>query len=109
MTADKKPHILVVEPNDITRKLIVGILTARGYGTYEALDGDAAVMEAKPLDMSCLLACWTGEAQGAPPVCLEEAIRSDQDLPPHLPVFTLKLPQERGLRQSAIRSLEPSR
>ena len=29
--------------------------------------------------------------------------------PPHLPVLTLKLPQESGLRQSAIRSREPSR
>ena len=29
--------------------------------------------------------------------------------PPHLPVFTLKFPQESGLRQSAIRSREPSR
>ena len=29
--------------------------------------------------------------------------------PPHLPVFTLKFPQAIGLRQSAIRSREPSR
>ena len=29
--------------------------------------------------------------------------------PPHRPVTTLKLPQDMGLRQSAIRSLDPSR
>jgi hypothetical protein len=29
--------------------------------------------------------------------------------PPHLPVLTLKLPHDKGLRQSEIRSLEPSR
>ncbi len=36
-------YILIVEPNDITRKLIAGILNSRGYGTYEALDGDGAL------------------------------------------------------------------
>jgi guanine deaminase len=36
-------HILVVEPNDITRKLIVGILNSRGFDTYEASDGGEAV------------------------------------------------------------------
>lgn len=29
--------------------------------------------------------------------------------PPHLPVLTLKLPQDIGLRQSEIRSREPSK
>lgn len=42
MTALDKGHILIVEPNDITRKLIVGILNKKGYATYEAKDGDAA-------------------------------------------------------------------
>lgn len=36
-------HILVVEPNDITRKLIVGILNNKGYETYEAVSGTEAV------------------------------------------------------------------
>lgn len=35
-------HILVVEPNDITRKLIVGILNNKGYETYEAVGGTEA-------------------------------------------------------------------
>lgn len=35
-------HILVVEPNDITRKLLVGILNKRGYETFEAKNGDDA-------------------------------------------------------------------
>lgn len=38
-----KGYILVVEPNDITRKLIVGILANNGYGTYEAANGTEAV------------------------------------------------------------------
>ena len=37
-------HILVVVPNDITRKLIVGILTNRGYEAYEAVNGDEALI-----------------------------------------------------------------
>ncbi len=36
-------HILVVEENDITRKLIVGILNKRGVETYEAENGTAAL------------------------------------------------------------------
>lgn len=36
-------HILIVENNDITRKLIVGILNNKGYETYEAKSGDEAV------------------------------------------------------------------
>lgn len=39
----KQGHILVIEPNDITRKLIVGILNNKGYETYEAVTGDEAV------------------------------------------------------------------
>jgi tRNA(Arg) A34 adenosine deaminase TadA/ActR/RegA family two-component response regulator len=35
-----KGHILIVEPNAVTRKLIAGILTARGYEIYEASNGD---------------------------------------------------------------------
>jgi len=35
--------------------------------------------------------------------------RTPYEAPPHLPVLTLKLPQANGLRQSAIRSREPSR
>lgn len=35
-------HILVVEPNDITRKLVVGILNKRGFATYEATNGTDA-------------------------------------------------------------------
>jgi tRNA(Arg) A34 adenosine deaminase TadA len=42
MPAQSKGHILVVEPNDITRKLIVGILNNNGYGTYEAANGAQA-------------------------------------------------------------------
>src|SRR4051794_15448111 len=38
-----KGHILIVEPNDITRKLIVGILNSRGHETYEAANGDEAL------------------------------------------------------------------
>jgi guanine deaminase len=37
-----KGHILIIEPNDITRKLIVGILNNRGYETWEAVGGDEA-------------------------------------------------------------------
>lgn len=40
---DTDSHILVVEANDVTRKLIIGILNAKGYETYEAANGDAAV------------------------------------------------------------------
>ncbi len=42
-TSPSKGHILVVEKNDITRKLIVGILSNKGYDTYEALDGGEAL------------------------------------------------------------------
>lgn len=44
MTLPDKGHILVVEKNDITRKLIVGILNSKGLDTFEARDGDGAVM-----------------------------------------------------------------
>jgi guanine deaminase len=37
-----KGHILIVESNDITRKLIAGILNNRGYETWEAVGGDEA-------------------------------------------------------------------
>ncbi len=40
----KKGHILVVEHNEITRKLIVGILHNKGYETYEAANGDEALL-----------------------------------------------------------------
>lgn len=40
--SQSRGHILVIEKNDITRKLIVGILNNNGYGTYEALDGNEA-------------------------------------------------------------------
>lgn len=36
-------HILIVEGNDITRKLIVGILNKRGVETYEARSGTEAL------------------------------------------------------------------
>lgn len=36
-------HILIVEPNAITRKLIVGILNSKGFSTYEAAGGDEAL------------------------------------------------------------------
>lgn len=42
MTAQKK-HILIIEPNGITRKLLVGILNNRGFETYEASGGDEAL------------------------------------------------------------------
>ncbi len=42
MPNSQKPHILVVEANSITRKLITGILMTHGYDTYEADDGDKA-------------------------------------------------------------------
>jgi tRNA(Arg) A34 adenosine deaminase TadA/DNA-binding NarL/FixJ family response regulator len=35
-------HILIVEKNDVTRKLIVGILNKKGYDTFEAVSGDDA-------------------------------------------------------------------
>ena len=43
MTAEPKGHILIVEPNDITRKLIIGILSKSGYRVSEATNGDEAV------------------------------------------------------------------
>jgi guanine deaminase len=39
----EKSHILLLEPNAVTRKLIAGILAGQGYGTFEAENGDAAV------------------------------------------------------------------
>jgi len=42
MPVSEQGHILVVENNDITRKLIVGILNNKGYETYEAKSGDEA-------------------------------------------------------------------
>jgi guanine deaminase len=42
--AEPKGHILVLEPNDITRKLISGILSKGGYAVYEASSGDEAVV-----------------------------------------------------------------
>ena len=43
MSGDIKGQVLVLEPNDITRKLIVSILSKAGYATYEASKGDDAV------------------------------------------------------------------
>lgn len=43
MTAESKGHILVLEPNDMTRKLIAGILIKNGYQVSEAKNGDEAV------------------------------------------------------------------
>jgi guanine deaminase len=43
MPVNPQGHILVVENNDITRKLIVGILNNKGYETYEAKSGDEAL------------------------------------------------------------------
>lgn len=43
MTAESKGHILVLEPNDMTRKLIAGILIKNGYQASEAKNGDEAV------------------------------------------------------------------
>lgn len=36
-------HILIVEKDDITRKLLTGILNNKGYATYEAATGDDAL------------------------------------------------------------------
>lgn len=41
-SSQSKGHILVIEKNDITRKLIVGILNNNGYETYEAVNGNEA-------------------------------------------------------------------
>ncbi|MBI1215115.1 MAG: response regulator [Alphaproteobacteria bacterium] len=51
MIAESRSHILVVEANDVTRKLIIGILNNKGYETYEATNGDEAVnfLAKKPL------------------------------------------------------------
>ncbi len=55
MSDPVKGHILVVEPNDITRKLIVGILNNNGYNTYEAVNGtEATTFLAKPLQLVIL-------------------------------------------------------
>ena len=55
MPVSEQGHILVVENNDITRKLIVGILNNKGYETYEAKAGDEATsFLAKPLQLLVL-------------------------------------------------------
>ena len=55
MPVSEQGHILVVENNDITRKLIVGILNNKGYETYEAKAGDeATAFLAKPLQLLVL-------------------------------------------------------
>jgi guanine deaminase len=55
MPVSEQGHILVVEKNDITRKLIVGILNNKGYETYEAKSGDeATAFLAKPLQLLVL-------------------------------------------------------
>jgi tRNA(Arg) A34 adenosine deaminase TadA/CheY-like chemotaxis protein len=41
--AETKGQVLVLEPNDITRKLIVSILSKAGYATHEAAKSDEAV------------------------------------------------------------------
>jgi guanine deaminase len=43
MPGEMKGRVLVLEPNDITRKLIVSILTKAGYDASEAAKGDDAV------------------------------------------------------------------
>jgi guanine deaminase len=43
MSGQSKGQVLVLEPNDITRKLIVSILTKAGYTTAEAAKSDDAV------------------------------------------------------------------
>lgn len=55
MPVSEQGHILVVENNDITRKLIIGILNSKGYETYEAKSGDeATAFLAKPLQLLVL-------------------------------------------------------
>ncbi len=55
MPVSEQGHILVVENNDITRKLIIGILNNKGYETYEAKSGDdATAFLAKPLQLLVL-------------------------------------------------------
>lgn len=45
-------HILVIEPNDITRRLITGILKAQGHETYEAANAsEAQGFLARPLSL----------------------------------------------------------
>lgn len=43
MTAEPRARILVVEPNQVMRLLICGIVTKNGYAAMEAASGDAAV------------------------------------------------------------------
>ena len=43
MSGDIKGQVLVLEPNDITRKLIVSILSKAGYAAFEASKSDDAV------------------------------------------------------------------
>jgi tRNA(Arg) A34 adenosine deaminase TadA/CheY-like chemotaxis protein len=43
MTGEAKAQILVVEPNDVMRKLICGIVMKNGYAALEAVSGDNAV------------------------------------------------------------------
>jgi guanine deaminase len=50
-----KGTILVVEKNDITRKLLVGILNSHGYETHDAAEADDAIMFlARPLTLVIL-------------------------------------------------------
>lgn len=55
MPVSEQGHILIVERNDITRKLIAGILNSKGYETYEAKSGDeAGAFLPKPLQLLVL-------------------------------------------------------
>lgn len=52
MAGEIKGQVLVFEPNDITRKLIVGILSKAGYAAYDAAkSGDAVDLLARKPDI----------------------------------------------------------
>jgi hypothetical protein len=64
---------------------------------------------AKPLTASIPGTKWNFQRRPIPPAPSATVREPYDPLPPHLPVATLKLPQESGGRQSEIRFLESGR
>lgn len=85
-----KGRILVVEKNDVTRRLITGILSNKGYETYEARDATEALgyigknvclilldVEENPIDSEGFVKKVDVESKKIPMVIMADGIDSD--------------------------------
>ena len=81
-----------------------------GHGGAAFVESKWERIEKTEIRLQCASACSRGGAEEKPAPPNGSALGATYSpLPPHLPVATLKLPQDIGARQSEIRSLESGR